>query len=109
MKQLQFIAVLIVLLCCSNLGLAYTPQEDAVTIENEQIAQFSEDFQDASDYILVPAADLVVKRVPVIVYHLVATENSQKNSREKSYFSYSYLIEPGLTLVDIVFPFHSFL
>ena len=109
MKNVRIIAVLVLLLSGSSIGFAFPSGINQVPLENENTSQLSEDFRDLSSSHLVTSADLFDKRVSLYSSPFAAEENSREISRSKGYFSISHLIEPGLGLADILFPFHTFL
>ena len=109
MNQVRILAVLLLLLSGSNTGFAFTSGVAQFSLENDSPAQLSEDLHDLSCSFLLKALDLFNKKAPVTLLPFDRTENSRENSRSKGYLSISNLIEPGLSLAAIIFPFHSFL
>lgn len=101
--------MLVLLLSGSSIGVAYPSVINQVPLEKDYTAQLSEDLQNLSYSHLVTSVDLFNKRVSFSSLPFVTIENSQEISRSKSYFSISSLIEPGLGLADVIFPFHTFL
>lgn len=109
MNQVRILALLLLLLSGNSFGFAIPSGSAPVSLENENSFDLTEDYQDLSYSNLVQSIDLFSKRFPTSSPAILLFENSQEISRSKSYFSNSYLIEPGLGLKDIIFPFHSFL
>lgn len=109
MNKARVLGLLILLLSGSSFSFAVPSGIDKVSLENENAYHLSEDFQDLSYSNLVTPLDLFTKRITHSATLLLTYENLQEISRDKGYFSISYLIEPGLGLEDIIFPFHSFL
>ena len=109
MKNVRIIAVLVLLLSGSSIGFAFPSGINQVPLENENTSQLYEDLQDLSSSRLVTSVDLFNKVVSFSSSSFAAQENSREISRSKNYFSISLLIEPGLGLADILFPFHTFL
>lgn len=109
MKNFRILAVLLLLLSGSNFGFAFDSGINQVPLEKENTSHLSEDLQDLSYSHPVTTVDLFKKRHSFSVSAFAVIENSREISRSESYFSVSYLIEPGLGLADIIFPFHSFL
>lgn len=109
MNKVRIIALLLLLLSGGSFSFAIPSGIDKVSLENENGYHLSEDFQDLSYSNLVTPLDLFTKRITHSATPLLTYENLRESSRVKGYFSISYLIEPGLGLADIIFPFHSFL
>ncbi|HSP83194.1 MAG TPA: hypothetical protein VLN72_05645 [Gillisia sp.] len=109
MNQVRILALILLLLSGNSFGFAIPAGNGQVSLENENSFDLTEDYQDLSFSNLVQSLDLFTKRFPISSEAILLHQNSQEISRSKSYFSNSYLIEPGLGLKDIIFPFHSFL
>lgn len=109
MNQVRILALLLLLLSGNSFGFAIPAGNGQVSLENENSFDLTEDYQDLSFSNLVQSLDLFTKRFPISSEAILLYRDSKEISRSKSYFSNSYLIEPGLSLKDIIFPFHSFL
>jgi len=109
MKNVRIIAVLFLLLSGSNFGFEFDFGINQVPLEKENTSQLSQDLEDLSSSHPVTTVDLFNKRHSYSASAFAVIGNSREISRSESYFSVSYLIEPGLGLADIIFPFHSFL
>ncbi len=108
MNKVRILGLLILLLS-GSFSFTIPSEIDKVSLENENGYHLSEDFQDLSYSNLVTPLDLFTKRISYSATPLLTYENLQESSRDKGYFSTSNLIEPGLCLEDIIFPFHTFL
>ena len=109
MNQVRILALLLLLLSGNSFGFAIPSVSGQVSLENENSFDLTENYQDLSYSNLVQSLDLFTKRFPIPSAVILLYRDSQEISRSKSYFSNSYLIEPGLGLKDIIYPFHSFL
>lgn len=109
MNQVRILALLLLLLSGNSFGYAIPEGSGQVSLENENSFDLTQDYQDLSYSNLVQSLDLFTKRFPISSAVILLYRDSQEISRSKSYFSNSYLIEPGLGLKDIIYPFHSFL
>ena len=109
MNQVRIIALLLLLLSGNSFGFAIPAGIDPGSFDNDNAYHFTEDYQDLSYSHLETPLDLNTQRIPVGAVTVPVLENTRETSRSKSYFSRSFLIEPGLGLEDIIFPFHTFL
>jgi len=109
MKNVRIIALLVLLLSGSSIGFSFPSGINPVPLEKENTSQLCEELQDLSSSHLVTSVDFSNKRVSSSSSPFATIENSREISRFKGYFSIRTSIEPGLSLADIIFPFHSFL
>lgn len=109
MNYVRNIALLLLLLAGGSFSFAFPSGIDNVSSENENGYHLSEDFQDLSYSNLVAPLNLFTNRTPLSSTPILTFEILRESSGGKGYFIIIYLIEPGLGLEDIIFPFHSFL
>ena len=107
MNLIRIIILFLLLLSGNTFG--FTVPLDKAPVEKENGYHISEDYQELSYSNLTSSFDLYTKKIPFPSITFFIIENSREISRSKSYFSSSHLIEPGLGLEDIIFPFHFFL
>jgi hypothetical protein len=109
MKKIRLLAILLMLLSASNLGHAFSINAISLAIENEVNAQLSEDLVDLSASYLTTTADNLNIRVSFPSNAILAGEDFRLLSKTKAYYFSSRFLKPGLSLPDIIFPFHTFL
>lgn len=109
MQNLKLILALFLLL--TGGGADYAFSSDKITFEANPDTGFelSEDFQELSPTRISSTVDYFQKRLDPVHPLILSDENCREFSRDKGYFSAFRLIEPGLSLFDIIFPFHTFL
>lgn len=111
MYNLKWIFIVILLLLSNSAANdSFSSERLSFHVENEVGSQVSEDLQELSPSRISASVDYSQKRIPSFFPHSTpSAENSEKISRENAYFSFTHLIEPGLSPPDIIFPFHTFL
>jgi len=77
--------------------------------ENKTEAEFSEDLGFISAIHLSTSQDFLNNRFGKCLTSFKYAENTSEQSKSKAYFSENRFIEPGLSLSDLIFPFHIFL
>ena len=108
MSNLRFIGLLILLLGSGSFCFS-VPTDILKLSGNELSDNFAADIQELSTSNLVTPFDLFNKKTPSSPTAVLIVDNQRTVTKSKYYYSYSYLIQPGLSLQDIIFPFHSFL
>lgn len=110
MYNLKLILIVILLLLgSSGTNDSFSSERLPFHLENEVGSQVAEDLQELSPSRISSSVDYFQKRIQTYPHATLFVRNSKKISREKAYFSFTHLIEPGLSPPDIIFPFHTFL
>ncbi|MDT0689979.1 hypothetical protein RM549_09305 [Salegentibacter sp. F188] len=109
MLKLKLVLILLLLLCGGSSFTMSASEIDHPEINNELKTQFSEDPGDLSPSYLSTSNFLFKNRLSYYSIAFLGEENSREQSRSKAYFLVHRFIEPGLSLIDIIYPFHIFL
>ncbi len=109
MQNIRLLAVFLMLLSASSTSYAFSLNVIPLPVDNEITSQLSEDLVDLSSSYLTTSADNFNTRISFPSGTILTGEDSRLLSKSKAYYSSSRLLEPGLSLPDIIFPFHTFL
>ncbi len=109
MQKIRLLAVLLMLLSASSAVQAFSIKAIPLALDNEITAQLSEDLVDLSASYLTTIADNFNTRVSFPSSTILTGEDSRLQSKYKAYYVSCRFLKPGLSLPDIIFPFHTFL
>ncbi|CAM4123210.1 hypothetical protein [Gillisia limnaea] len=109
MQNIRLLAVFLMLLSASSPGHAFSINAIPQPLDNEITAQLSEDLVDLSASYRTTTVDNFNTRISFPSSTILTGEDSRLLSKSKAYFFSSQFLKPGLSLPDIIFPFHTFL
>ena len=109
MFSFRFFLILILLLSGGSTTYLYASELEQFHFDDQIEAQFSEDFGGLSPSHLSTSKDFLNNGSTNYSTNFKYEENTRVQSKTKAYFSINRFIEPGLSLPDIIFPFHIFL
>lgn len=109
MQNIKLLAVLLMLLSAGSAGHAFSLNTITLPLDKEITAQLSEDLVDLSTSYRTTTADNFNTRISFPTSTILTGEDSRLLSKSKAYYFSSQFLKPGLSLPDIIFPFHTFL
>lgn len=109
MPYFRLVIIFILLLSSSITNCLNASETGSFVIDSEIESQFSEDLGDLAHSHLSVSKDYLKDRSKEYSTNFKYNENTRKLSRAKAYFSVHRFIQPGLSLPEIIFPFHIFL
>lgn len=109
MHHYRLIVIILFLLAGSGSTYAFSLELPQTFLDKEVNPQISEDLQALSPSHLARTADFFKVRINLLSPAIFVGEDFREYSREIAYFSIDRFINPGLSLPDIIFPFHTFL
>jgi len=109
MQNIRLLGVLFMLLLASSSFHALSIDAIPVPLNNEIASQLSEDVLDLSASHLTTSIDTFSNRVYFPSSAILTGEDSRILSKSRAYYFTSHYLVPGLSLPDIIFPFHTFL
>ncbi len=109
MQNIRLLAVLLILLSAKSAGYAFSINAVPLSLCNEITVLLSEDRIDLSTSYLTTISDNLHNRISYPSGTIPTGEDIRILSKSKGYYISSRFLEPGLSLPDIIFPFHTFL
>lgn len=110
MQNFWLVVGFFLLLTGGNTGYGNLSETPANLFEKDVRVQFSEEFEELSPgHVSTSTTEVLNSRSNLLSPAIPAKENSREYSKSKTFFSVYRFIEPGLSLADILFPFHVFL
>jgi hypothetical protein len=109
MPNFRLLFIFILLLSSSITTCLNASETDHIAVDSKIESQFSEDLEDLAYSHLSVSKDFLKDRSKEYSTNFKYNENTRKLSRDKAYFSGHRFIQPGLSLPEIIFPFHIFL
>ncbi|MCM4161114.1 hypothetical protein FHG64_08245 [Antarcticibacterium flavum] len=109
MNILRFILILLLLVPTSGQTFAFSIEINDEPLLIEAGSQVSEDFQDLMPSRLSTSFDILKERIFPTYHAVQVKEDNREFSRSKAYSAQNRFITPGLSIPDIIFPFHTFL
>tara|TARA_R100000935_G_C2779414_1_gene141036 strand:+ start:461 stop:790 length:330 start_codon:yes stop_codon:yes gene_type:complete len=109
MQNIRLLAVVFMLLSAGSTTYAFSSNDFSLPVEKEVNSQLVEaQFEFSASYLTTYAENLNT-RLSFPSNALLPAEDSRLLSKSRAYYSISRLLEPGLSLPDLIFPFHTFL
>lgn len=109
MQHIRLLAVLFLLLSAKTAGYAISLNTAPLNLCDEITVLLSEDQVDLSTSYLTTITDNFNLRPSSLLSTVPTGEDIRLLSRTKAYYYNSRFLKPGLSLPDIIFPFHTFL
>ncbi len=109
MQNIRTLGVLFMLLLASSSFHAFSTDVNPISLDNEITAQLSEDLVDLSTSHLTTSIDNFNTRLSFPSIAILTGEDSRLLSKSRAYYFSSHFLVPGLSLPDILFPYHTFL
>lgn len=109
MQNIRFLALLILVFSTASTSYAHSFTFAKIAAEQQNIPDLFEDITEGSPAWLSVTAEVVKSRLPFIPVAFLPENTYKGFSKAKAYYAGSRFLEPGLSLQDIIFPFHTFL
>lgn len=109
MQLIKLILFFVLLVSTSGHSFAFSFEINDEPLQIEAGSQVSEDLQDLMPSRISPSFDILKERIFPGNPAILVKENIREFSRSKAYCAQCRFITPGLSIPDIIFPFHSFL
>lgn len=110
MQNLRLILILLLLLSGGISGHGFSSEMPETTPIKEYQTEISEDIPELSPSRISSSTSIFLPfRLHSSLGAIPVEVSARENSKAKAYFSCSRFIEPGLSLSDIIYPFHIFL
>jgi len=109
MQNKRLLVLLLILLTAKIAGYAFSKNEVSQTIGEEITVVLSQDRIDSSTSYLTTKFENFNNYVSFISINLPVGEDIRLLTKFKAYYNSSRFLKPGLSLLDILYPFHTFL
>lgn len=109
MPNIRLLAIVLMLLSAGTTTYALSSNVISFSVDKEISSQLVEDQFESSGFYLTTSAENFNTRLSFPSPALLPVEDSQLLSKYRAYYSISRFLEPGLSLPDLIFPFHTFL